>query len=371
VETGSILLRVYLSLIVLLASFHFYSIAQSVSDQNVIAPYRIAPSGSARSMAMGGAYTAVSDDLSALVYNPAGMVFGDWSFDLNVENSRISDREVTSDSTTNGDLSEPSDFIQGGLAYRPTKWLALAAGLSNPYQLNLKDSYGSEGQINLVSGEAAIAIRYSKFSLGVGYHYEELTESYKNSAYGLDLEEKANTGYLRAGIMLKGKKTAIGISYTSSRTYTIDKASNADIPIGSWFRDAKIPSKVSLGLAHKPNKNLLVVIDFDSFGAVENAIYPGSGESLFNYDPIFVEESKKTLLHGGVEWTLIDKKNSQVLLRGGYYNEPSRLAEGENRSHFTYGAEIRLGPAKLTVSFDQASDYNNTSQGFSLVLGSI
>jgi len=32
---------------------------------------------------------------------------------------------------------------------------------------------------------------------------------------------------------------------------------------------------------------------------------------------------------------------------------------------------VRFGPATLTVSFDQAAGFNNTTQGFSLALGEI
>lgn len=342
----------------------------STDDSNPIAPYRLVPHGSARSMAMGGAYTGLSVDISALVYNPAGLVFGTWKFDVSLESSRISDKEVPS-SVDKGDMSQPVDFLQGGLGLRLTDWLAIAGGLSNPYQLKLKNGTTQEASVDLVSAEVAIAVRLSKFSFGIGYHIEEMTQTYVNEFEDLDLQEKSTTAYPRFGMAIQGKRTSLGLSYASARSFPVDQQANSQMTGGNWFRNAEVPSKTSLGVAHRLKKRLLVVVDYNVFGSVENAIYPGSGETLFNTEDLFVEDETKSLLHGGFEWTVIDKKNTNVLLRGGYYNEPKRLTLGEDRAHFTFGAEVRLGPAKLTVSFDQAPGFTNTSQGFSLVVGSI
>ncbi|MGE3759185.1 MAG: hypothetical protein AB7H97_15585, partial [Pseudobdellovibrionaceae bacterium] len=53
------------------------ALAQS-SSKSYYGTYSHAPQGSTRAMALGGAYTGLSDDASGIIYNPAGLAFGKW-----------------------------------------------------------------------------------------------------------------------------------------------------------------------------------------------------------------------------------------------------------------------------------------------------
>ncbi len=66
----------------------------------------------------------------------------------------------------------------------------------------------------------------------------------------------------------------------------------------------------------------------------------------------------------------MDSAKSDATLRLGGYTEPSRIAM-TSRNHFTVGLDVRFGPVVLSVAYDQAADFTNTAQGFTLRYGDL
>lgn len=352
-------------------SFFMSFPAVSQSSPEVYGVYSLFPQGTARTMALGGAGTALSGDAAGLIYNPAGLAFLSAFADLSGTFNRVTNREAKTD--FRDDVSGSYDYFQYALAFRFGPF-AIAAGVSQPFTTLIDDNFGQKSEISVSSTDMALAYSLGKyFSLGVSYHLEKLkhTFAFNNSVTVIpETSVEANVSYLRAGAFFRSKKGAIGISWSQSREYDLDESADDTFSTYQPFRDAISPEKFSVGISLRIHKKGLVVFDIDKFSQVENAIYTASGERGIGTG-IPITSKQQTILHGGLEYEAIKNKNTEVYMRVGAYEEPARLDGAKNRLHYTLGLEARFGPAVLSVSFDQAKNFNNTSQGFSLAIGSL
>jgi hypothetical protein len=339
--------------------------------------YELFPQGSSRAMGLGGAYTSLSDDVSGIVYNPAGLAFGKWRVDAGGTTNRVDNREAD----VNGDGSGyPSayNFVLYGVALRLGDWV-IATGVSSPYEAD-QDANSSSTKVQITSIDALLAKRFGEnFSAGVTGHAQTLKENY-NDVSGAQLEESSGQITYTAGAAYRTKDFGFGGTYTPGTRFKIDSTKNASIQNHStfpyststvFFRDGVIPTKTTFGGFYYFTERFMITVDVDSYDAVKNSLYTGSG-SNGSSKSFWFDESSHTLIHGGFEWKLVESKQSTLIWRAGGYQEPRRIVNyGKPREHLTLGVEVRFGPAVLGVAFDQATDFNNTAQGFSISFGAI
>jgi len=99
----------------------------------------------ARAAALGGAFTALADDASALFYNPAGLAFlGEFRLKTNIAFGK---RQLTADWPAAGRRyrSEPGEFMGAvSASWQPAKRVTLATGLFFPYNF---ESFWSPGWV--------------------------------------------------------------------------------------------------------------------------------------------------------------------------------------------------------------------------------
>lgn len=372
--------RIFKSLYLVVGLTHLMFVVDQrlAHAQERLGAYNYYAQGSGRSMAMGGAYTAISRDVSGMNFNPSGLALADWKYDLNGTLNRTVNKALNSADLEGQEDRGPVNFIQGGAALRLGTWVA-ALGVSVPYNDELiapGSSQKHRASLVTQSGELVIAKSWSRsFSLGIGYHYEKVGFSYfEPGTPAIDIEHSAEGGYPRIGLLYDDGKSAIGLSYTPRRHYEVD-ASADDTHSVQLLYDLVMPSRTTLGLLARPRKDWLVSIDLERIESLED-------ENLISFGPDIdsirgarpmrsMDLEEKTILRVGTEWAVIQSGSTDVILRGGFYNEPARLIGGVDRNHFTYGLQVRFGPAILAVSIDQAEDFTNTSQGFSVVWGSI
>ena len=339
--------------------------------------YSLFPQGSSRVMGMGGAFTALSDDATGILYNPAGMPLSRYSISAGGTNNRVTNREYTISGSDLG-YGEPYTYQQYGIAAQWYGW-AIGGGVSVPYNYTANSAAANTYQfseyniaLKIVDFDGMLARKLGEyFSVGIGYHYETLTEKYEQiSPSASSISATGNNYYLSGGIAGRWKSYGAGVSYAQARRITIDPAYNAQIPNqAEWFRDVVIPAKTSFGAYWRVHERFMLIADYDIFDKPGTAIYVSSGISNSQYSaPIYVADQAQSLIHGGFEWFIYDEKRVAVSIRAGGYSEPARLAGSSSRQHLTYGFEVRFGPAILSVSFDQGNNFNNTSQGFALSL---
>jgi len=101
----------------------------------------------ARAAALGGAFTALADDASALFYNPAGLAFlGEFRLKTNIAFGK---RQLTADWPAAGRRyrSEPGEFMGAvSASWQPVKRVTLATGLFFPYNFETFWSPGWVGE---------------------------------------------------------------------------------------------------------------------------------------------------------------------------------------------------------------------------------
>jgi hypothetical protein len=331
--------------------------------------FSLFPQGSNRAMGLGGAYTALSDDIAGLGYNPSGLAFGNWKVDAGGTNNRVNNREIDLAGDGTG-YPSAYNFILYGVGARLGEW-AIALGVSTPYESD--QEFGSfSTKVQITSLDVLLARKFGEnFSVGISGHGQTLKENYSELAGG-QYEEQASQNTYTAGVTYRTKELGIGVSYTPAVRFTIDSTKNSQLKNSAvFFRDGVVPAKTAYGMFYNFTDRFMITADADSYDGAKNTIYTGSGVTGFDA-PIDLDSGSHIVVHGGFEWKLVQSKETTLTWRAGAYHEPNRKASnGRSREHLTLGLEVRFGPAVLGVAFDQATDFNNTAQGFSISFGAI
>jgi len=337
--------------------------------------YSYAPQGSARAMALGGAYAGLSDDATGLVYNPAGLSHGTWKFDLGNTSNTTMDREadINNDNTLDGVIFH-FDFL--ALAIRLGSF-TLAAGQSSPYSTEIyaKSSLFQRAGISILNSDYSLSyLLTTNFSIGVTHHYSTLKENYLtyNDNY---FTSKHQGEYSSYGISYRANKDmGFGISYTPKTIIDVPASEDQVLLNGfpstlNWFKGIALPERYTFGGFFKGSSDLMYIADLDFIHAVENSVlvespFDNQGNSNFEVKSKLVQ-----IPHGGIEYTVFSQAKKSFIWRIGSYKEPARVVGGKDRFHFTMGVELRLGPLVVSSSMDETTGFSNSSQSISLVFG--
>jgi hypothetical protein len=327
-------------------------------------------------MGIGGAYTGLSDDAAGIIYNPAGLPFGDWTFDLGSTLNLNINKEVD----VNNDKKEDSvplkfQFFSAAAHLGP---FVFAAGRSSPFSA---DIYGtswndSRAALRITNNDFLFATKVgSNIALGLTMHQSVLFSDYQTVNYNWSNEVKG-TNYT-AGIAYRPERNlGFGLSYTPMQKFEVDPAINQNIGYDSlgqyygWFKGVVTPERYTLGGFFKASDRLIYAADMDIIKPVENSIFVVNPFSNWSNG---TSQTIKTQLvqipHGGIEYKIVNEKRRGFTWRLGGYREPARSASATDRMHFTMGVELRLGPITVSASMDESSGFTNSSQSTSLVFG--
>ena len=354
----------------------------SYAQQQAYGTYGLYSQSTTRSMAMGGAFVALSDDASGININPAGLakmstwgdLAGSYKTVLNAE------ADLNGDGVYDG---VPYLYLYGSGALKFGRW-GFGVGISSPYVTSLSFPLSISGFTDNVTLTMAITsldipISYElnkEWSIGMTLHGESLTESY-------ELVSTTNPGKQRNKINVQSKSQATvtlgasywptnsnwgyGIAFVPGRTYNIDTSYNSQISPINWFKDAIFPNKTTAGFFYKASKSLKFLGDLDWFTSVQDAVYVGSN-IVTGIRNIKILTKDQFVPHLGLEWAIVDEKNWDLYFRTGAYIEPPRLEGSVQRNHFTIGASIRYWVLVLSTALDTASNFSNNSSGLGLSL---
>jgi hypothetical protein len=338
--------------------------------------YTHAPQGSTRAMGIGGAYTGLSDDAAGIIYNPAGLPFGDWTFDVGSTLNLNINKEVDIDNDKKADgVPLKFQFLSAAAHLGP---FAFAVGRSSPFSA---DIYGtswnnSTAALRITNNDFLFASKVgSNLALGITMHQSLLYSDYKSYQYNWQNEVKG-TNYT-AGVTYRPERNlGFGLSYTPMQKFEVAQEINQNIgytPASQefgWFKGVVTPERYTLGGFFKSSDRLIYAADLDVIKPVENSIFVVNPFSNWSFAQ--GEEIKTQLVqipHGGIEYKVVNEKRRGFIWRAGGYREPARSAAAQDRLHFTMGVELRLGPITVSSSMDECSGFTNSSQSVSLVLG--
>lgn len=334
----------------------------NTNDYGIYGNFPLASTGA---LGMGGAFTGLSNDVTGMIYNPAGTAFGNWTFDIGSTQNLIINKEVD---LTNDDIKDGIpyrfEFSAGAISLGNT---ILGLGRSTPYHTEIQSSGNDHAYIDLTGTDVLVAYRLSqKFALGLTWHSEKLKE-FIHCSYG-EWSATAEGSFITYGLSFRPTENiGFGLTYNPPRHYEVDSSLNNNIGSMPWFRGAAIPGRTTLGLFFNASGNLTYLIDLDIVEHLENASYVGNPFSYATTPEIKNEEAR--IFRGGIEYAITKSQTRSVYWRFGGYREPARVVGAIDRLHITTGLEIRLGLFVVSASMDQASDFSNTAQGISLSLG--
>jgi long-subunit fatty acid transport protein len=355
--------------------------SQANAAQDYYAAYGLFPQGPNRITAMGGASTALSDDATAIVGNPAGLTFMNYWGDLGGNFNSVWNREadLNNDGVKDG---LPSGYLYYGGALQFTNW-SFGIGLVSPYlselSVDTKNGNFTENRklsLSLSGVNIPFAFKISEvFSAGFTIQALNLEQRYRFSstntaATSLDVKGQNGGLFFSTGVSYRPSNSyGFGLLYTPQAQFPMDTQLNSKLAGIQWFKPAIIPAKISLGTFYRPSDTWLFALDLDLIQEIkETVVYIGS-ELIPEFSRVEIETTPKTILHGGAEWNYYSSRLIDLYARAGAYYEPPRIKnQRASRHHTTAGLEIRVWLIAISGSIDWAPDFTNAAGGLGLNL---
>ena len=231
----------------------------------------------ARSIGMGGAFTAIADDATATVWNPAGLGS---AADLSLNFS-----------TQQLDLDRSHNFIALTKSLGSAGSIGLAvtnAGVSGIQQYDAKERYG--GTFNYSANAYSLSYGIGFGSFGIGLTGRMLADNF--GAEGV--ESQSGFGGVDVGLM--GHALHIDVGEEKVPTFHYGLAAKY---LGAALGDDTVPMVISLGLAYDLYMGNVVTFATD-----------------LEQEMVNLDESA-TSLRLGAEYTIVTYKSTALAIRGG------------------------------------------------------
>ncbi|MDE0397454.1 MAG: hypothetical protein OXL96_06610 [Candidatus Poribacteria bacterium] len=231
----------------------------------------------ARSIGLGGAFTAIADDATATVWNPAGLGSAP-DLSLNFSTQRL-------------DLDRSHNFIALTKALGSAGSIGLAvtnAGVSGIPQYDSKENYGGEFDYSANAYSLSYGIGIGNFSVG-------LTGRMLADNFGLDSVEN-QSGFGGVDVGLIGHALHIDVGEEKVPTFHYGVVAKY---LGAAIGDDTVPMVVNVGLAYNLYMGNVVTFAAD-----------------LEQEFVNLDESA-TSLRLGAEYTIVTYKSTALSIRGG------------------------------------------------------
>jgi long-chain fatty acid transport protein len=256
----------------------------------------------AKAMGMGGAFTAVANDASAIYWNPAGLtqVSGTQLMLGTTLVAPMSSFKGVTPATTKYETESqtffPTHFFA---AHSFSNGLAIGLGFTSPFGLGVKwpDDWAgrflaldTELKVFTISGVAAYKFS-EQFSLSAGliYSWANVTIKQKvpippipllgypggESLVTLDGDDNSSIGYIFGMLYKPMAELSIGASFHSQLKYNFDGTATStgvpapaapQYPHGNLSADLTAPFNLAVGAAYQVSSKLLLSLDFQYVG---------------------------------------------------------------------------------------------------------
>jgi hypothetical protein len=231
----------------------------------------------ARSIGLGGAFTAIADDATATVWNPAGLGSAA-DLSLNFSTQRL-------------DLDRSHNFIALTKALGSAGSIGIAvinAGVSGIQQYDNNENYGGEFDYSANAYSLSYGIGIGNFSVG-------LTGRMLMDNFGLDsVENQSGFGGVDVGLM--GHALHIDVGEEKVPTFHYGVVAKY---LGASIGDDMVPMVVNVGLAYNLYMGNVVTFAAD-----------------LEQEFVNLDESA-TSLRLGAEYTIVNYKSTALSIRGG------------------------------------------------------
>lgn len=316
--------------------------------------------GSGKVLGLAGAYTSLSEDSNAFLYNPAGTGFADWSYHFEAASNTLTNDEMDLDQNGVGKAQEQNLLLLG--AHYKAKKFSIGLGQFEPYSVSLVNNFsGTEKKLALKN----TALNFSfcllqNLCLGSNYIASTATQSIDSNTENTSQNETQMV--YQYGLVFRNEDQ-FGFGYSFSPKYFWSFSN----PKSNYFNSVIIPERQNFGFFWQLKKfKSIVSVDMEKLQAPGDKVFAFESNEYTNLTNI--QNKAVTIYKIGIDSTLVERQKTSVNWRMGYYLEPSRIMSDLNRNHFCLGLEARIGPAILQVALDQARSFTNTSQSFSILI---
>lgn len=372
-------------------------LSPSLASAKVYTLANTAVTGSARQVALSGATIAIPDDYSAVFLNPAGLAgMSGQGFDFGSDANIVDNFVVDLDDPKSRSLNAPLRYSYFGLKFVAGSGWGFGLAAQTPYSLD-QTFVGTGGvrrkpngtfvpvlntdltEVGMVaetySAAAARAFFDGHLGLGAAMNYNRVTQSYalRTQAGSTIIERSIQRDQVSGdfGALIKPVDwLQFGLAYKMGYRIGFEDSLNQGLPNGSsWFGDAKVPDRVTGGLAWRPSPAFTLFLQSVYTMRMRDTLLAGSG--LFPGQPAqFVRAGQYDTIdgHWGAEVIPVDRNDLAIKIWAGGYLENTGVQGDYSRYHRTAGFQVAPWFFSLTMAVDDAELYNNFAVGFGVDL---
>ncbi len=349
--------------------------------------------GDQRLVGLAGAYLGKSNDLNAVHYNPAGLVFSPDVLNIGLARSRVNNSPTDFDQNGTKDSFPLSYYFAGivGRTHRAGTCYNIALGMvyDQPYAAEQNfdgkalstttlEKYDLRLAVNSFSIPVSLQIS-NNMAIGININTLNVEESIrmkypvnfqgrKVADVDIDDEQEVSATNIDIGVLYRyNEKLSLGAVYKPKITFSFQERSflTTDLRTGlpadtgiRWYRNVTIPMRTGIGLNYEYTKGSAIGVDTNYIGKQDNTVLVGSAlvTGMENYE---FKEAGVYDLHLGGNYLWQINRNLQVDWRAGTYYEPSRVKKLDSRWHYTGGLQINWLYFMVGFGYDKAADFKN------------
>ncbi|MDD5258970.1 MAG: hypothetical protein PHD29_03295 [bacterium] len=358
--------------------------------------------GDHRLVGLAGAYLGKSNDLNAVHYNPAGLVFSPDVLNVGLAQSRLDNSQTDFDQNGSKDSFPLSYYFAGivGRTHRLGTCYNIAVGLvyDQPYAAEQNFDGKALSTTTLEKYDLRLAVTSFSFpvslqisnniAIGININTLNVEESIRmkypvnfqgNKVADIDIddEQEVSATNVDLGILYKyNEKLSLGFVYKPKITFSFQERSflvtdlRTGLPVDTgikWYRNVTIPMCTGIGLNYEYAKDSSIGLDTNYIGKQNNTVLVGSGlvSGMENYE---FKDAGVYDLHLGGNYLWHIHRNLQVDWRAGTYYEPSRVKKLDSRWHYTGGLQINWLYFMVGFGYDKAVDFQNMVSIVALII---
>ncbi len=355
-----------------------------------------AVTGSARTVALGGAIVSDPDGYEAVFVNPAGLSgVGGSGIDFGSDGNNVDNVVVDLNDPKSRSLNVPIKYAYSGLRFVTKSGWGLGFAAQTPFVLDdvfngttrvvrrQGTVFVATGDINEVSTSAdtySLAAGKSflgeKLAVGAALNYTRARSRYNftpvvtaGAPFNRTVTNDGWSGDLGM-IAVPARWLRLGAVYKMGYRVRFSPALNEGLPVAfTPFRDVQTPDRLAFGLRLAPREELrLFALARTVFAMRDTAV---SGSDVFpGAAGATLQSGRKTTLTGawGLEYIPYDKNDLVVKFWAGGYMEDTNIQGGYTRYHHTAGFSLTPWFLSLNMAIDRAEFYDNFVVGLGVDL---
>jgi hypothetical protein len=348
-----------------------------ITDNNYNLDVRQGPViGSARQVALGGAYIGVAEGVTALNSNPAGVAFRlersttkfDWDWTVGLNNLKSNDFD-------NNGVSPPD--------YKTHQIQTLGLmGQYGPWGIGVLNNAEILALEGLNSGNDEYVLSVTSLALGRQFLDRELTLGIGARATMTKLRDKpldatlgkiSGTGWDVGGLWNPQRGPyRFGAVYTSSisSSQSLDNTSGVPVTVNGLIVPQQVILPATLGVGMSYGVDSAPFWEHHKWLVASDLLFTEASENAVGVESVLAQKIQPVGTHNTTSVRLgseLETMPGRLRLRLGSYYEPSNYDGVPSRTHLTGGFEVRMFHTSylgeydwgLTYTVDSARDYLN------------